>query len=341
MRSSYSAFRRHRQRCGLALILLVTLIACTAILDLGVGARFIGPATVFQALTDYQPTVFSHHIIVNLRLVRVVAALLVGAALGVAGALLQSVIRNPLGEPHILGLNAGAAFAVVVCTTLGSHWVSSPELRPLVAALGAAVLFSLVLAFSSAGRSGLTVVKVTLCGVALSAFASSLTATVLLLDEQTMTEIRTWLTGDLSALSWPVITVAALMSGIALLLALSQAASLNALALGDRMALGLGVSLRRTRVVTIIAIALLSGAAVSVAGPIGFVGLIVPVIVRRLITEDLRIAIPCCALTGALMMLLADIAARTLLAPQEMATGIMTALVGAPLFIAIAVRVFK
>lgn len=331
---------RSGQRFILPLLVLLTLVLIAAIGDLAVGARFIAPLTVFQALTDYQPTLFSHHIIVDLRLIRVVAALLVGAALGVAGALLQSVIRNPLGEPHILGLNAGAALAVVLCTTLG-HWVSSPELRPLVAACGAALLFSLVIAFSSAGRTGLTIVKVTLCGVALSAFASSLTATILLLDEQTMIEIRTWLTGDLSALSWPVIATASALAAGATLLAASQAPSLNTLALGDRMAVGLGVNLRRTRVLTIVAIALLSGAAVSVAGPIGFVGLIVPAIARRVVSDDLRLSLPYCALIGGLIMLLADIAARTLLAPQEVATGIMTALAGAPLFILLAAKVFK
>lgn len=124
--------------------------------------------------------------------------MLVGAALGVAGVLLQALIRNPLGEPHILGLNAGAAFVVVLCTALGVTGVS----QPLLAAGGAAALFSLVMALASAGRGGLTPLKVTLCGVALSAMVSSLTAAILILDEQTLLAMRTWLVGDLAGLRW-------------------------------------------------------------------------------------------------------------------------------------------
>lgn len=130
--------------------------------------------------------------IVRLRLMRLCAATVTGAALGVAGVLLQSVIRNPLGEPHILGLNAGAALAVVLTSALG---LSLPFGRPLIAAAGAAALFLLVLTFSSSGRTGLTPMKVTLCGVAMSAFASSITATVLILDEQTLLAMRTGLRG--------------------------------------------------------------------------------------------------------------------------------------------------
>jgi iron complex transport system permease protein len=133
------------------------------------------------------------------------AAMLVGAALGVAGVLLQALIRNPLGEPHILGLNAGAAFVVVLCTALGVTGVSQPLL-----AAGAAALFSLVMALASAGRGGLTPLKVTLCGVALSAMVSSLTAAILILDEQTLLAMRTWLVGDLAGLRWESVKSAVL-----------------------------------------------------------------------------------------------------------------------------------
>ncbi|WP_435945492.1 FecCD family ABC transporter permease [Dryocola sp. BD586] len=341
MQQAVSLFSRSKSRYLTRLLLLLLMVIVCAVFDLAIGASYIAPRTVLQALFDYDPGNFSHRVVIELRLLRLVAALLIGTALGVAGLLLQSVIRNPLGEPHILGLNAGAALAVVLSTASGAGWLISPAVRPLVAAAGAALLFSLVITFSSAGRSGLTVVKVTLCGVALSAFASSLSATVLILDEQTLMDMRTWLAGDLAGLSWPVITAAAILTGIAMLLATWQAPSLNMLALGDHLARGLGVNLQRTRLFSIIAIALLSGAAVSIAGPIGFVGLIVPHIIRRLVTEDLRRALPCCALGGALVLLVADIAARTLIAPQELATGVMTALAGAPVFIFIASRFFK
>ncbi len=332
---------RRRSHYLLWLSILVLLVLTGSVFELAIGSRFISPSTVIQALLHYDPDNFNHHIIVSLRLLRLVAALMVGAALGVAGLLLQAVIRNPLGEPHILGLNAGAALAVVLCTAFGVNWITTPLLRPLAAALGAAGVFSLVIAFSSAGRSGLTIIKVTLCGVALSAFTASLTAAVLILDEQTLMDMRTWLAGDLAGLRWPVVSSAAVPLLIAAVLAGWLAPALNAMALGDQQARGLGVNISRTRGLAVLAIALLSGVAVSIAGPIGFVGLIVPNIIRRLVTVDLPKAIPCCALGGALLLLIADIAARTLIAPQELATGVMTALAGAPVFIFIVSGLYK
>jgi iron complex transport system permease protein len=193
----------------------------------------------------------------------------------------------------------------------------------------------------SAGRAGFTPMKVTLCGVALSAFASSITAAILILDEQTLLSMRTWLAGDLAGLSWAQITPAAVAATAGFALAIGLAPALNMLALGDTLARGLGVSLTRIRLLSLLAIALLCGAAVAIAGPVGFVGLVVPHMVRRLAGSDLRVVIPLSALGGAALLLLADIAARTLLSPQELATGVMTALVGAPLFMLLAARFFK
>lgn len=325
-------------RAGLASVVFLALLLMGAIIHLGLGARFIPPSTVVQAFLAFDPRNFDHNVIINLRLLRLAAALITGAALGVAGVLLQAVIRNPLGEPHILGLNAGAALAVVITSALG---LALPFGRPLIAAAGAATLFLLVLSLSSAGRTGLTPMKVTLCGVALSAFASSITAAVLILDEQTLLAMRTWLAGDLAGLSWATTQHAAWVAAAGFAFSLWIAPSLNMLALGDRMAQGLGVSIVRTRILALIAIALLCGAAVSIAGPIGFIGLVVPQIIRRLVSVDLRVMVPLCACCGALVLLLADIAARTLFTPHELATGVMTALVGAPVFILMAARMFR
>ncbi|ENF7817483.1 iron ABC transporter permease [Enterobacter soli] len=324
-------------RSSLAFILFALLVA-GGIAHLGIGARFIAPQTVVQAFFHFDPRNFDHNVIVKLRLLRLFAALTTGAALGVAGVLLQSVIRNPLGEPHILGLNAGAALAVVLTSALG---LSLPFGRPLIAAAGAGALFLLVLMFSSAGRSGLTPMKVTLCGVALSAFASSITAAVLILDEQTLLAMRTWLAGDLAGLNGEIVRTASWVAGAGFALALWLSPSLNMLALGDRMAQGLGVSLLKTRLFALLAIALLCGAAVSIAGPIGFIGLVVPQLIRRLVSVDIRVMVPLSALCGALVLLIADLAARMLFTPYELATGVMTALVGAPVFILMASRMFK
>ncbi|HIC8406879.1 TPA: FecCD family ABC transporter permease [Klebsiella aerogenes] len=332
---------RRRTRPRLAMLLLALLLIIGSLIHLGLGARWIAPQTVLQALLEYDPRNFDHRIIVDLRLVRLAAALLTGAALGVAGVLLQTVIRNPLGEPHILGLNAGASLAMVATSALGLSLGDFPAARPLTAACGAALLFGGVMALASAGRGGATPLRITLCGVAISAFASAVTAAILILDEQTLLAMRTWLAGDLAGLNWATLQAALVPALSGMGLALLLAPRLNVLALGDKAALGLGVNLVQTRLLGLAAIALLCGAAVAVAGPVGFVGLVVPHVVRRLITQDTRLALPLAAPVGALVLVLADIAARTLVAPQELATGAMTALVGAPLFIFIAARFFK
>ncbi|HDU6303205.1 TPA: iron ABC transporter permease [Klebsiella aerogenes] len=332
---------RRRTRPRLAMLLLALLLIIGSLIHLGLGARWIAPQTVLQALLEYDPRNFDHRIIVDLRLVRLAAALLTGAALGVAGVLLQTVIRNPLGEPHILGLNAGASLAMVATSALGLSLCDFPAARPLTAACGAALLFGGVMALASAGRGGATPLRITLCGVAISAFASAVTAAILILDEQTLLAMRTWLAGDLAGLNWATLQAALVPALSGMGLALLLAPRLNVLALGDKAALGLGVNLVQTRLLGLAAIALLCGAAVAVAGPVGFVGLVVPHVVRRLITQDIRLALPLAAPVGALVLVLADIAARTIVAPQELATGAMTALVGAPLFIFIAARFFK
>ncbi len=330
--------RQHRLRPLGALLLVSSLLCIGAIIHLGLGARAIAPRVVVEALLHYDPRNFDHRIIVNLRLTRLLAALLTGAALGAAGLLLQTVIRNPLGEPHILGLNAGATLAVVVCSAIG---ITAGVSQPLAAALGAAALFGLVMLLASAGRAGATAMKITLCGVALSAFASAITASILILDEQTLQAMRTWLAGDLSGICLATLQIASIPTLLGILLAGFLAPRLNILALGDRVASGLGVPVARTRVFGVIAIALLCGAAVSVAGPIGFIGLVVPHVIRRWAGQDIRTGLLLALPTGALLLLSADILARWLLAPQELATGVMTAMVGAPVFIAIAVRFFK
>ncbi|EIV6848408.1 TPA: iron ABC transporter permease [Klebsiella aerogenes] len=332
---------RRRTRPRLAMLLLTLMLIAGSLIHLGLGARWIAPQTVLQALLEYDPRNFDQRIIVDLRLVRLAAALLTGAALGVAGVLLQTVIRNPLGEPHILGLNAGASLAVVATSALGLSVGDFPAARPLTAACGAALLFGGVMALASAGRGGATPLRITLCGVAISAFASAVTAAILILDEQTLLAMRTWLAGDLAGLNWATLQAALVPALSGMGLALLLAPRLNVLALGDKVAMGLGVNLVQTRLLGLAAIALLCGAAVAVAGPIGFVGLVVPHVVRRLITQDIRLALPLAAPVGALVLVLADIAARTIVAPQELATGAMTALVGAPLFIFIAARFFK
>jgi iron complex transport system permease protein len=316
-------------------------LALLAIVHIGIGARYIGPSSVMTALVAFDPKNLDHRIIVELRLLRLLCGIVAGAALGSAGALLQSVARNPLGEPHILGLNAGAALAVVLASALGGAWLAGPLARPLLASLGAAVVFCLVISFASSGRNGLTPLKATLCGIAFSAFAGSLSAAILILDEQTLDELRIWLAGDLAGLTYAALTYAAIICAIGIAASLLLAPYLNVLCLGDNVATGLGVRVKLVRSAGLVAAALLSGAAVSIAGPIGFLGLVVPHIARRFAGNDMRLLLPLSAIGGAALLLAADILARVIVAPQELATGVVTALVGAPLFIFLAARNFR
>ncbi|NTF65180.1 FecCD family ABC transporter permease [Rhizobium rhizogenes] len=338
--SASSTPRRARpMRSLLALMALAAIILVLASIHAGIGARPVAPATLLNAVFAFDSHNFEHQILVKLRLARLAAALLVGAALGIAGLLLQSLLRNPLGEPHVLGLNAGASLAVVLTSSL--PFLAGGLARPLVAALGAALLFAAVLALSSAGRAGMTMLKVTFCGIALSALASSLTSAILILDEETLQEMRLWLAGDLAGIGYELIGAALAPILMGMLLAFLIAPRLNALALGDAAAAGLGVPVKSTRLIGLAATALLCGASVSVAGPIGFIGLMVPNAARQLSGGDLRFALPLAALSGAALLLAADIAARMLMSPHELATGIMTAIIGAPVFIFAASRYFR
>ncbi|NTF90516.1 iron ABC transporter permease [Agrobacterium rhizogenes] len=338
--SASSTPRRARpMRSLLALMALAAIILVLASIHAGIGARPVAPATLLNAVFAFDSHNFEHQILVKLRLARLAAALLVGAALGIAGLLLQSLLRNPLGEPHILGLNAGASLAVVLTSSL--PFLAGGLARPLVAALGASLLFAAVLALASAGRAGMTMLKVTFCGIALSALASSLTSAILILNEETLQEMRLWLAGDLAGIGYDLIGVALAPILMGMLLAFLIAPRLNALALGDAAATGLGVPVKSTRLIGLAATALLCGASVSVAGPIGFIGLMVPNAARQLSGGDLRFALPLAALSGAALLLAADIAARMLMSPHELATGIMTAIIGAPVFIFAASRYFR
>jgi len=331
----------NRHKLPLIALGLVAVILTLALVELSYGAISFAPATLFKALFHYQPRVFSDRIIVDIRLLHALVAALVGACLAMAGHLLQTIIRNPLGEPHIFGLNAGASLAVVACSALGQALWLSPYLRPLIAATGGGLLFSLVLLASYLGRQGSTLVTTTLCGITLSAFAASLTSLILLFDEQTLQATLLWLNGDISGLNWQALGAVLPVFIIALLLALYVCPALSALQLGEHIAGALGVRIRHSRRIGLCAIALFCGCAVSLAGPIGFIGLIVPNIVRQLITLQPRCALGFNALLGAALLMAADIAAQHLLSQQTLATGTVTALLGAPVFIVLAVRFFR
>ena len=316
--------------------LLAGLAVCGVVLSLCLlasvrfGAARVGTWDVISAFTDYGGSE-EDLIIRTLRVPRALVAALVGASLGVAGAIMQGVTRNPLAEPGILGINAGAALAVVAAVFLLG--VSSLSTYALLAFVGAAIAWTVVYALGSLGRSGMTPAKLTVAGAALQAVLTSLMLALLIVSQQTLEEIRFWLAGSVAGrdLSLLLQVLPYVVAGLILAFVLGR--QLTVLALGEDVATGLGQKTARTKLGAAVAVILLAGSAVAVAGPIVFAGLIVPHLARFLAGVDYRWVLPYSALLGAILLVCADIAARLVLRPQELPVGVMTALVGAPLFI--------
>ncbi|MEE3044870.1 MAG: iron ABC transporter permease [Pseudomonadota bacterium] len=319
---------------------LAALLILISTLYLMVGPRLIGLDSLLGLANGFDAGSFDHRVLQTIRMPRLVAALTTGACLGLSGLLLQGLLRNPLGEPHILGLNAGATLAVVVATAAPMGLSPDGIARPLIAATGGGLLFLATIVFASAGKSGMTLLKVTFCGIAFSALASAVTSAILILDDDTLDQVRLWMVGDLAGARMDTLWASSWLLLPAVIAALYVSSCLNALALGDDVATGLGISVRRVRLIGIIAAALFCGIAVAIAGPIGFVGLIVPNLVRRFV-NDYRLSVPLVALGGAGLLALADLAARLVMLPHEIPTGLATAFVGAPVFIILVARALR
>lgn len=333
---SQGAPRRVEQAWSGGKVALVATVALmlAGLLHVGFGAKFIPPGEALRALVDFDAANWDHVVIRRLRLPRLLVAATIGATLGLAGATIQAVTRNPLADPGILGMNAGAVLAVVLAMTFVGGAAAGAAL-PWIAAAGAITVFTVVVGIASAGRSGPTPFKVTLAGASLSLFAHAATSGILIFDEQTLETIRLWRAGTLAGRPLQALVYAAPALALGGAMALAASPRLNALALGEMAATGLGVPVRRTRLMCLLATGLLAGGAVSVVGPIAFVGLAVPHAVKLFVPAENRLILPLSMLVGALVLVLADLAGRVLLAPQEIAVGIMVALLGAPVFIAL------
>ncbi|WP_328430335.1 FecCD family ABC transporter permease [Streptomyces sp. NBC_00443] len=315
---------------------LAALVLCAA-LSLALGARSVPLGTVADALLG---NVHGREalVVTGLRLPRTVIGLAVGAALGVAGAVAQGITRNPLASPTTLGINAGAGFAVVVA--IFALRLNSPAQYVWFAFAGAAgaALFAQVLA----RRAGdIDPVRLALGGTVLQLVLLSWTSAVMLMNQRTLDEARFWLAGSLSGRSldvlWPVLPT--LLLGLVVALAVSPA--LNALALGDDSAQAIGVPVSRIRLAGGIAVVLLAGSAVAVAGPIAFTGLAAPHLVRPQLGGDHRLLVPGCLIAGPLLLLTADVLGRMVIRPSELEVGIVTAFLGAPLLALLARKVAR
>jgi iron complex transport system permease protein len=302
--------------------------------SIGKGAAEIDRQVVYDALVHHDDTNFSHLIIQLVRLPRVLSGMIVGASLAVAGALMQGLTRNPLADPGLLGITSGATFAVVMSLYL----LDDPSLSnyALFAFIGSATAGAIVYGLGSMGRGGSTPLKLTLAGVIVSAFISSFTAAILVTDQQTLDQIRFWMAGSLAGREMPLFRQTAPYMLFGLGMALVLARQITTISLGEDVARGLGQNTVWVKGLAAVAITLLAGGAVALAGPIGFVGLIVPHLARMLVGADYRWIIPYSALMGALLVIVADVYARILIKPQEIPVGVMLALIGTPFFIYLA-----
>lgn len=315
--------------------LLVGLLLLIALLlwSITLGAAEITPQVVYTALFNYDATQYDQLIIQTVRLPRVVAGVIVGAALAVAGALMQGLTRNPLADSGLLGINAGAAFAVVLLVTL----TTAPSLTSyaIAALIGAGLAAAFVYGIGALS-GGATPLRLTLAGVILTAFVTSLTTAILIQDQETLEQIRFWTAGSLGGRDFPIIAQTAPLIGVGLVGALLISPQITTISLGDDVAKGLGQNTLIVRSFAAVLVVLLAGGAVALAGPIGFVGLVIPHVARFIAGVDYRWIIPYSALLGGMLVTLADVAARVALRPLELPVGVMLALVGAPFFIYLA-----
>lgn len=342
--TSQDQARRAEKRLGLAqsnatrlvwLMLALAVLVAVLIASIAVGSKDIAIGTVLDAIFAYDDS-DDHAIIQGLRVPRTILGLMVGMALGIAGALIQAMTRNPLADPGILGVNAGAAFFVVLA--VGFFGVTTIEGYVWFAFLGAILTTLLVYAVGSAGRMGATPVRLTLAGVAIGAVLGGISSGISLLNPTTFDRLRHWGAGSLVSPGFETIWTVLPFIVVGLAIALSTARSLNAVALGDDLAAALGANVVRTRALVVIATTLLAGAATAAAGPIGFVGLMVPHVARWIVGPDQRWIFLFTLVLSPLLLLSSDILGRLVMRPGELQVGIVTAFVGAPVLIVLARR---
>ena len=324
---------------GVLLLLVVSGTICSFLY----GARSIPAEDVWAALRDLPATSSSpeevpvnQRVVAELRLPRTILAIIVGAALGVAGALIQGHTRNPLTDPGILGISSGAALSVVASYALLD--ISAPWATAVVAFLGAIAATALVFGLASAGRATVNPLTLVLGGAALSAVLSAITSAFVLTSENNLDRMRFWTVGSLAGRDMNIALSVLPFVALGLILAFATGPQLNILNLGDDVAAGLGINTAAARLGGMGIIALLAGAATAAAGPLGFIGLVVPHIVRALTGPDYKWILPYSALAGAALLLYADVVGRLIARPGELQVGIVLAFVGAPFFIVLIYR---
>lgn len=317
------------------MFVVLGVLAALCLVSISVGTEYIPIGEVWHGLFVADGSTESV-IVRELRLPRTVLGLLVGIALGVAGVLIQAMTRNPLADPGILGVNAGAAFFVAIAVGV----LGFTDIRSYIwfAFAGAVVATIVVYALGSLGRAGATPIRLTLSGIALGAVLGGVTSGMLLLDPDAFDRMRFWGAGSLAGRGLDIASEVAPFIALGVFLAALIARPLNAIALGDDLAQSLGANVIRTRIVGVVAVTLLAGAATAAAGPIGFVGLMIPHMVRWFVGPDQRWILIYTVFAAPGLLLLSDVVGRIVIRPGELQVGIVTAFVGAPVLIVLVRR---
>ncbi|UXU60211.1 FecCD family ABC transporter permease [Staphylococcus agnetis] len=335
---SHSKFKEyhHGKHTTLTFIVSVCFLIIAIYLNLAIGASKIS----FQSMLDYMfqlKDTKDTFLIHNVRMPRMLAAILIGAALAVAGVLMQSITRNPLASPQIFGVNAGASFVVVLITVL----LPSLAQYTVIYAFVGAFIGGLTVYLLAGTTRGMTPVKLALAGMTIHLFFTSLTQGIILLNEDATTTVMFWLVGALHTIKWPDIIhiLPWIMTGLVMALFLGR--QLAILELGDELAKGLGQNTQRVRAIAGLIVVVLAGACVSIAGPIGFVGLIVPHIVKYYLNRNYFLIILLSMIIGANLLLISDVVSRLIAFPFESPVGIVTSFIGALYFLWITMRGVK
>lgn len=326
----------HTQARLLGLLIVLAVLLLTVLASIAYGTKTIDISIVLAAFANYDPALSDHLIVRSMRLPRTALGLLVGVALGLAGGVMQGVTRNPLADPGILGINAGAALFVVIAI----YWFGIGTLPGFVwfSFVGAALAGIVVYLVGSLGPAGTTPVKLALAGVAMAASLESVTRAIVLSDAATLNIFRFWIVGSLAGRDTAIVAQVAPFIIVGAVIALATARSLNALALGDDVARALGQRVGLARLFSAMSVVLLVGAATAAAGPIAFVGLMIPHVARAITGPDYRWVLAYSALLAPTLLLSADIIGRLVVRPGELQVGIVTALIGGPFFIALVRR---
>ncbi|MGM0843376.1 MAG: FecCD family ABC transporter permease [Bacillota bacterium] len=317
------------------LILFIILLGICVLASLAFGSRMLGWNELMNGF--FHPDVQTHEAnVVRQRIARTVFSLMCGAALGISGALMQSVTRNPIADPSILGVNIGAALFVVI----GISFLSIGSAGQYIgfALAGAFLTAIFVFGIGSMGSGGATPLKLVLAGAATSAALSSLVMAIMIPRSNVMDQFRFWQVGSVGAGNWDSISIFTPFLILGILIALFTAPALNALALGDEVAKGFGVRTGTLRLIASFGGVLLCGVTTALAGPIGFIGLLAPHLIRLMIGPDLRFVIPMSALSGAIILTLSDVSGRLLGSPGELEVGVVTAFIGAPILILLTMK---